>query len=102
MTFKKNNENNSEGKTPGTGAINMELFKYGSNGIKEELYRPIGIRQKEEMPRKWEVGAIIPMHKKRNKPLGRNYRGITLLNNWYKILSQILQKRMATCHDSQY
>jgi sorting nexin-29 len=46
------------------------------------------------MPDDWEVGLIVPLFKKDYKMKCENYRGITLLNVAYKILSRIILERL--------
>lgn len=45
------------------------------------------------MPEEWKEGIIIPIHKKGDRKQCTNYRGITLLNTTYKVLSNILLER---------
>lgn len=48
----------------------------------------------EQMPDEWHVGMVCPPHKRGDKLECKNYRGITLLNTTYKILSNILYNRL--------
>jgi hypothetical protein len=52
------------------------------------------IWNKEELPHQWKESIVVPIHKKNDKTDCSNYRGISLLSNSYKILSDILLSRL--------
>jgi hypothetical protein len=52
------------------------------------------IWNKEELPHKWKGKIVVPVHGKADKTECSNYRGISLLPNSYKILSNILLYRL--------
>jgi hypothetical protein len=56
-----------------------------------EIHKLINcIWSKEELPDQWKESIILPIHKKGDKTDYSNYRGIQLLSNPYKMLSNIL------------
>lgn len=57
-----------------------------------QLYNKIW--EGEKIPSDWEVGQIIPIHKKGDNKLCSNYRGITLLSVPLKIYELILERRL--------
>ena len=82
-------------KAPGTDNIPGELFKYGGNELVKQLHTIIkDIWLKEEMPTEWNMSIICPIHKKGDIMECANYRGVSLLNTAYKILSNILFARI--------
>jgi sorting nexin-29 len=58
------------------------------------------IWDKETMPRDWTMGVICPIHKKNDKLVCDNYRGIMLLNMAYKVFAQVLARRLAPVTES--
>lgn len=55
------------------------------------MYRLVSlIWRKEKIPKEWKIALIYPIHKKGDKQICNNYRGIALLNVTYKILSYCL------------
>jgi len=87
--------NSRNAKAPGKDGINMELIKHGGDAIMEYIFMLIKkIWKEERMPADFEVGQIITLHKKGSQQECRNYRGITLLNTTYKILSTLMQRRL--------
>jgi len=83
-------------KAPGTDNIPVELFRYGGNELVKHLHTIIkDIWQKEKMPTEWNVSIICPIHKKGDIMECSNYRGVSLLNTAYKILSNILFARIS-------
>lgn len=49
---------------------------------------------KEKIPQDWIKSLICPIFKKYNRNKVENYRGITLLNTMYKVLSLIILKML--------
>ena len=83
-------------KAPGSDNISAELLKYGSKKIVLVMeYMFSEIWKTEEIPEEWLKGIICPLHKKGDQLDCTNYRGITLLNSVYKVLSNILYYRLS-------
>ncbi|KAI5717474.1 hypothetical protein M8J77_006391 [Diaphorina citri] len=82
-------------KAAGCDTIPSELIKKGGLKLEEEVTDLIQeIWKEEKMPSEWTKAVIIPIHKKGDKKECGNYRGISLLNTTYKILSLIILERL--------
>jgi hypothetical protein len=82
-------------KSPGIDQIPAEVIKAGGRKIRSEIRELINyIWNKEELPEQWKESVIVPVYKKDDKTDCSNYRGISLLSNTYKILSNILLSRL--------
>jgi hypothetical protein len=49
---------------------------------------------KEELSEEWKELIIVLLHKKGDKTVFNNYRGVSLLSTTYKILSNILLSKL--------
>lgn len=80
-----------------TGPDNMpaELLKMAGEELTNALYKIVlQIWNEETLPAEWLEGAIIPLHKKGDKMLCENYRGIALLNSACKVFAFVLFARL--------
>uniref|UniRef100_A0A1B0CKX3 Reverse transcriptase domain-containing protein n=2 Tax=Lutzomyia longipalpis TaxID=7200 RepID=A0A1B0CKX3_LUTLO len=85
-------------KAPGEDNIPAELVKYGGDELHKRIYgliRKIWVTGK--MPDDWNVAVIVPIYKKGDRLDCANYRGISLLDTVYKVLSRIILNRLAPC-----
>lgn len=82
-------------KSPGSDELVAELFKAAGEEFIQYLHNlTLKVWTEEEMPEEWRLGIVCPLHKKGDQLECCNYRGITLLNTGYKIMSNILYKRL--------
>ncbi|PSN43121.1 hypothetical protein C0J52_10468 [Blattella germanica] len=82
-------------KSAGLDGITAELIKNGGISLFERIYQlMMMIWTEEKIPEEWTIGIIQPIYKKGDKLICNNYRGITLLNVVYKILSGIIYNRL--------
>jgi hypothetical protein len=78
-------------KSPGVGQIPAELIQAGGETLLSEFHKLIKlIWNKEKLSHHWKESIVVPIHKKGDKTDCSNYRGISLLSDSYKILSNIL------------
>ncbi|XP_055375392.1 uncharacterized protein LOC129608093 [Condylostylus longicornis] len=83
------------GKASGEDSIIAELIKYGGNNLHYKIHDLIiSIWNTEIIPESWLNSIIFPVHKKGDKKICSNYRGISLLNVSYKIFTNILYDRI--------
>jgi len=82
-------------KSPDIDQIPAESIKAGGRTICVEIHKlNNSIWNKEELPKKWKESIIVPCYKKGHKTDCSNYRGISLLQSTYKIVSNILLSRL--------
>ena len=76
-------------------ASNTELLKYGGEVLEYQIFKLIiKLWREEEIPNEWDTGNIIPIHKKGDKTVCSNYRGITLLSVCYKVFTMIIKEKL--------
>jgi hypothetical protein len=83
------------GKAPGHDKITTEMMKnMGQEGTK--LFAKVCQKAWEEgtIPVDWQVGIIVPIHKKGDIRDCNNYRGITLLSTALKTYERILENKL--------
>ena len=82
-------------KSPGSDGIPAELIKSAGDSFVEHLHQLFQmIWSTLVMPSEWNLSMITPIYKKGDKKECDNYRGISVLNTAYKILSFILCERL--------
>lgn len=82
-------------KIPEKDNLPAELVKFGGMRTITAIHKIIQqIWIEEILPKDWEEGVICPIYKKGDKFECGNYRGITLLNVAYKILSITIKNRL--------
>ena len=82
-------------KAAGIDGIPGELFKFGGEAVQRQLARLIQeVWNRETIPGEWEEGILISIHKKEDRNVCANYRGICLLPVAYKVLAKIIYARL--------
>ena len=83
------------GKAPGEDEVTVEMTKSAGPIGMQWLYRLMRIVWKEGIiPKEWQKGIIIPIFKKGDKKDCKNYRGITLLSQCFKIYERIVYLKL--------
>lgn len=85
-------------KAPGSDDIPAEIIKYGGKKMHKSIFKIcLKIWRKNECLKinEWKKSIIIHIHKKGDKTECGNYRGISLLNSAYKVLSKVLLNRIS-------
>ena len=84
------------GKAVGVDEIPMDLVKDGGEAIKDALGQVFReVWEKEEIPKDWKRGVVVPIPKSGDPHAIENYRGITLLSTVGKTFVSILNKRVS-------
>jgi hypothetical protein len=82
-------------KSPGFDQIPAEFIKAGSRIICSKIHKLINsVCNKDKFPEVWKKSIILPIYKKDDKTDFSNYRGMSLLSNTFKILSNILLSKL--------
>jgi len=82
-------------KSRGIDQIPALLIKVRCRKIRYEIRKLINsIWDKEELSEQWKESITVPIYKKGDKTDCNNYRGITLLQTTYKIVSNILLSKL--------
>lgn len=82
-------------KAPGDDGITAEILKAGGSQLVKALHSLIlRIWSDEKLPEEWMISVICPIHKKGDKLVCSNYRGISLQPLGYKVFAKILAMRL--------
>lgn len=84
----------TNGKAPVEDTIKITPKKVGKDPTAQLKLLLDNIWRQEETPTKWYVSVLYPIHKKGDSFICQNYRGISLLNTSYKIVSNIILNRI--------
>lgn len=86
----------SNGKAPGPDELSVDMIRAAGSMGMQWLYRVLKcVWKNRAIPEDWKKGEIIPLFKKGNKKLCRNYRGITLMSHTTKIFERIILNRIS-------
>ena len=84
-----------KGKSAGLDDISPDLIKLTKPKITDYLNKLFQkIYDTGKYPKEWAKSIIIPIHKKGNKSLLNNYRGISLLSVTSKLFTSIINNRL--------
>lgn len=71
------------------------MIKYGGKKLHNRIHELlIQIWAQEKVPENWSRAVLKPVHKKGDKTLCDNYRGIALLDTTYKVLASIIKEKL--------
>jgi hypothetical protein len=73
-----------------------EILKYAGGKLKSRVSALIKrIWQEKRMPQQWRNAIICPIPKKGDRTNCENYKGVSLLDVTYKVLTRIIRKRIS-------
>ena len=82
-------------KATGEDGLSAELLKHGGEMVNQKIHATVlNVWRSETIPEEWNTAIFISLHKKDDKTICENYRGLSLLSVGYKILAKILYRRM--------
>ena len=89
-------------KAAGEDEIVAELLKNGGNAMIDWLLEILQeVWKTKHVPSEWKKAVLVPLHKKKDRKICDNYRGISLLSVPGKVLSLVLLDRLETIIDPQ-
>ena len=87
--------NQKKRKAPGEDNITAEMIREGEECSVEMMHTLCNrIYQGKKCPEDWGKAIIVPIHKKKDKTICSNYRGISLLSVPGKVYTRVLQQRL--------
>ena len=90
------------GKAPGICGVSAEMLKAGGSAVAKWLHRIVNLMWTTgEVPADWTKAVIVPIHKKGNKMICSNYRGISLLSIPCKVYTRILDGRVRSITETK-
>jgi len=82
-------------KAAGMDGISMEAWKLAGVHLEKEVIELIkAVWRKGRIPKDWKTSVVVPLHKRGDKEVTGNYRGISLLCTAYKVYAEILRNRL--------
>ena len=98
-------QNLKKDKAPGQDNINSELYKFAPVEFKlrllqflNNIYIYIYIERERErenhIPNEWRNAVITPISKKGDRREPHNYRGISILDTFYKIYFKVFDMKL--------
>ncbi|XP_049318579.1 LINE-1 retrotransposable element ORF2 protein isoform X1 [Bactrocera dorsalis] len=81
-------------KAAGTDGLPASYSNSGEELIRSMQQLLCKMWSDESMPTDWNLSMLCPIHKKGDPTICANYRGISLLNIAYKVLSSVLCERL--------
>ena len=92
----------TNGKTAGKDRIQAELLKSGGSAVIDWLTELLEeVWSTRQIPQEWKDATLVPLHKKKDKKICDNYRGVALLSVPGKVLALIILERLQTIIDPQ-
>ena len=82
--------------------IQAELLKSGGSAVIDWLTELLEeVWSTRQIPQEWKDATLVPLHKKKDKKICDNYRGVALLSVPGKVLALIILERLQTIIDPQ-
>ncbi|VDN12887.1 unnamed protein product [Dibothriocephalus latus] len=89
-------------KAPGEDGKAVEIYKSCVGTLVPWLHEVTGqVWRDEAVPDDWDSGILVPIHKKGNKTICENYRGISYMEIATKIFAIVLLGRFQSVRDSR-